>query len=173
MDWKAINSGVVLEGGLKTDGVLGIDALWASVVVFPNRRETKIAISTYGDISQSIVRVISTGEKQLGNELHMCTFRASLQEIVNVVEKETDRSLDKYEGVYEGAKKEAAEGMRMGFFDSGVALLGRVAVWNDDVDAWSRYKEEDLEVGGDLVASIRKVVEIVRAGKIKGGGCGC
>jgi hypothetical protein len=173
MNWKAIYSGIVLEEGLKTDGVLGIDALWASVVVFPHRKETKIAVSTYRDIAQSIVRVISEGEKQSGNEVHMCTFRASLQEIVDVVEREIDRPLDKYEGVYEGAKKEAAERMRMGFFDGGVALLGRVAVWSDDVDAWSRWKEEDLEVQGDWVASIRKVVEMVRAGEINGAGCGC
>lgn len=173
MNWKAIYSGVVLEEGLKTDGVLGIDALWASVVVFPHRKETKIAVSTYGDIAQSIVRVVSEGEDQSGHEVHMCTFQASLQEIVDVVEKEIDRPLDKYEGVYEGAKKEAAERMRMGFFDGGVALLGRVAVWNNDFDAWSRWKEEGLEVEDDWVASIRKVVEMVRAGEMNGGGCGC
>jgi hypothetical protein len=173
MNWNAIYSGIVLEEGLKTDGVLGIDALWASVVVFPHRKETKIAVSTYGVIAQSIVRVISEGEKQSGNEVHMCTFRASLQEIVNVVEKEIDRPLDKYEGVYEGAKKEAAERMRMGFFDGGVALLGKVAVWNDDVDTWSRWKQEDVEVECDWVASVRRVVGMVRAGEINGGGCGC
>jgi hypothetical protein len=174
MNWKAIYSGIVLEEGLKTDGVLGIDVLWASVVVFPHREETKVAVSTYGDIAQFIVRVVSAGEKQSGNEVHMCTFRASLQEIVDVVEKEIDKPLDKYEGVYEGAKKEAAERMRMGVFDGGVALLGRVAVWNDDVDAWSRWKQEDVEVECDWVASVRKVVKMVRAGEINGGvGCGC
>jgi hypothetical protein len=174
MNWKAIYSGSVLEEGLKTDGVLGIDVLWASVVVFPHREETKVAVSTYGDIAQFIVRVVSAGEKQSGNEVHMCTFRASLQEIVDVVEKEIDKPLDKYEGVYEGAKKEAAERMRMGVFDGGVALLGRVAVWNDDVDAWSRWKQEDVEVECDWVASVRKVVKMVRAGEINGGvGCGC
>jgi hypothetical protein len=173
MNWKAIYSGIVLEEGLKTDGALGIDVLWASVVVFPHRKETKIAVSTYGGIAQFIVRVVNEGKKKSGNEVHICTFRASLQEIVDVVEKEIEKPLDKYEGVYEGAKKEAAERMRMGFFDGGVALLGRVAVWNDDVDAWSRWKQEDVEVEGGWVASVRRVVGMVRAGEINGGGCGC
>jgi hypothetical protein len=38
LNWKAIYSGVVLEEGLKTDGVLGIDTLWASAVVFPHSK---------------------------------------------------------------------------------------------------------------------------------------
>jgi hypothetical protein len=56
-------------------------------------------VSTYGDIARFIVCVVGKGGKQSGNEVHMCTFRASLQEIVDVVEKEIDRPLDKYEGI--------------------------------------------------------------------------
>jgi hypothetical protein len=63
--------------------------------------------------------------------------------------------------------------MRMGFFDGGVALLEWVAVWNHEVDSWSRWKQEDVEVEGDWVASVRKVVGMVRAGEINGGGCRC
>jgi hypothetical protein len=173
MGWKAIYSGIILEDALKTDGVLGIDSLWASVVVFPHRKETKIAVSTYRDIAKSIVEAVSEGEQQEGSEVHMCSFRASLEEIVGVVEKEIDKPLDEYEGVYEGAKKEAAERMKMGFFDGGVALLGRVAVWNDDVDAWSGWKDGGLQNKGDWDAEVREVVRMVRNGRIGGVGCGC
>jgi hypothetical protein len=85
----------------------------------------------------------------------------------------TSHSIYIYEGIYEGAKKEATERMRMGFFAGGVALLGRLAVWNDEVDAWSRWKQKDLEVEGDWLASVKRVVGMVRAGEINGGGCGC
>jgi hypothetical protein len=69
----------------------------------------------------------------------------SLEEIVPVVEAEIKKPLDRYEGDFEGAKREAAERMKLGYFDGGVALLGRVAVWNDDVDAWNAWKGEFLE----------------------------
>ncbi|KAN0106857.1 hypothetical protein V8E51_009733 [Hyaloscypha variabilis] len=173
MNWKAIYSGIVLEDGLKTDGVLGIDALWASVVVFPHDEETKIAVSTYRDIAKSIVEAVDWKGKVEGNQVHVCSFRASLDEIVAVVEKEIDRPLDRYEGVYEGAKKEAAARMKMGFFDGGVALLGRVAVWNDDVDAWSGWNEINIKAKDDWELEVRKVVKMVRNGEIGGGGCGC
>jgi hypothetical protein len=93
MKWKAIYSGIILEDALKTDGVLGIDALWASVV-FPHREETKIAVSTYRDIANSIVEVVSEGEKK-GSEIHICSFRASLEEIVDVVENKIEKPLDR------------------------------------------------------------------------------
>jgi hypothetical protein len=173
MNWKAIYSGIILEDGMKTDGVLGIDALWASVVVFPHKKETKIAVSTYGDIAKSIAKVVSEGETESEGQVYMCSFQANLDEIVDVVEKEIEKSLDRYEGLYEGAKKEAAERLKMGFFDGGVALLGRVAVWNDDVDAWSGWKEGSSKKKGDWEAEIGKVVRMVRNGEIGGGRCGC
>jgi hypothetical protein len=171
MKWKAIYSGIILEDALKTDGVLGIDALWASVV-FPHREETKIAVSTYRDIANSIVEVVSEGEKK-GSEIHICSFRASLEEIVDVVENKIEKPLDRYEGVYEGAKKEVGERIKMGFFDGGVALLGRVAVWNDDVDAWSGWKDGGLQNKGDWDREVREVVRMVKNGEFGGGGCGC
>lgn len=173
MNWKAIYSGIILEDALKTDGVLGVDALWASVVVFPHKIDTKIAVSTYGDIAEYIVEVVKEEEKKEVNEVHMCSFRATLNEIVDVVEKQIEKPLDRYEGVYEGAKKEAAGRMKMGFFDGGVALLGRVAVWNDDVDAWSGWKDGAVERKGAWQAEVRKVVRMVRDGEIGSGGCGC
>ncbi|KAE9370043.1 hypothetical protein N431DRAFT_411126 [Stipitochalara longipes BDJ] len=173
MTWKAIYSGIILEDGLKTDGVLGIDALWASVVVFPHNKGTKIAVSTYRDIGKSIVEVVNGNKKVEGNEIYVCSFRARLDEIVAVVEKEIDKPLDRYEGIYEGAKKEAEERMKRGFFDGGVALLGRVAAWNDEVDAWSGWKESEVDKKRDWELEIKKVVKMVRDGELGGGGCGC
>lgn len=77
-------------------------------------------------------------------------FQSKLETIISVVEEEIDRTLDRYEEFYEGTKREAAERMHMGYFDSGVALLGRVAVWNDDVDAWNGWKGTMLERQDDL-----------------------
>jgi hypothetical protein len=173
INWKAIYSGIILEDALKTDGILGIDALWASVVIFPHKKETKIAFSTYRDIAKYIAEVANGGEKKEINEVHMCSFMANLDEIVEVVEKEIDKPLERYEGIYEGAKKEAAERMKMGFFDGGVALLGRVAVWNDEVDAWSGWKEDVSEKDDGWKPEVRKVVRMVRDGEVGGGGCGC
>lgn len=97
-----------------------------------------------------------------------------METIVSVVEKEIDRTLDKYEGLYEGVQKEAAERMHMGYFDGGVALLGRVAVWNDNVDAWSGLKESVLERQDDLETDVAKVARMIRNGEVGGGdGCGC
>jgi hypothetical protein len=173
MNWKAIYSGVVLEEGLKTDGVLCIDALWASVVIFPHNKETKVALSTHRDIANSIVKAAVGGELQGKNELHTCAFRAALENIVSIVEKEIDRPLDRYEGLYEGARKEAHERMKMGYFDGGVALLGRVAVWNDDVDAWSGWEGCVSERQNDLEIEVGKAARMVRDGEVGGDGCGC
>ena len=172
MNWKAIYSGIVLEDGLNTDGVLGLDALWASVVVFPHKKETKIAVSTYRNIAKSIADVISRKEMREGNQIYGCSFRATLDEIVEVVEKGIDKPLDRYEGVYEGAGKEAEERMKRGFFDGGVALLGRIAVWNGEVDAWSGWEEDPAENNKDWEQEVKKVVKMVRDGEL-GGGCGC
>jgi hypothetical protein len=62
----------------------------------------------------------------------------------------------------------------MGYFDGGVALLGRVAVLNDDVDAWSGWKETRLERQDDLETDVAKVVRLVRNGEIgeRGGAVG-
>jgi NmrA-like family len=173
LNWKAIYSGIVLEDALKTDGVLGIDALWASVVVFPHKKDTKIAASTYGDIAKSIVEIISNTKTKEVCKVHMCSFQATLEEMVEMVEKEIEKPLDRYEGLYEGAKKEAAERMKMGYFDGGVALLGRVAVWNDEVDAWSGWQNGDVIMRTDWQVEVRKVTRMVRNGEIGGGGCGC
>lgn len=173
MSWRAIYSGIVLEDALKTDGVLGIDALWASVVVFPHRKETKIAVSTYNDIAKGVVEVVSKAEKEEERGVYICSFQATLDEIVGVVEEEIEKPLDRYEGVYEGAKKEAKERMKMGFFDGGVALLGRVAVWNDEVDAWSRWQSDAVGMRSNWQGEVKKVTKMVRNGEIGGGGCGC
>lgn len=60
---------MVLEDALKTDGVMCIDELWnlwASVVIFPHNKETKIALPTHRDIANSIVTVVNGGELQGG-----------------------------------------------------------------------------------------------------------
>jgi hypothetical protein len=54
-----------------------------------------------------------------------------------------------------------------------VALLGRVAVWNDDVDAWSGWKDGGLQNKGDWDREVREVVRMVKNGEFGGGGCGC
>lgn len=127
INWIAIYSGIVLEDALKTDGVLGIDVLWASVVVFPHKKESKVALSTYREIAGSIADIVSGRESLERNELYVYSFKMSLEEIVAVVEAEIKKPLDRYEGDFEGAKREAAERMKLGYFDGGVALLGRVA----------------------------------------------
>jgi hypothetical protein len=122
-----------------------IDTLLVSVIIFPYNKETKIVLSTYRDINNAIVKDINGGETQERSEVYTRAFRASLETVLSVVEKEIDRTLDRYERLYKGAKKEAAERMYMGFFGGGVALLGWVAVWNDDVDGRSGWKETMLE----------------------------
>lgn len=104
-----------------------IDVLWASVVIFSQGKETKIVLSTYRDIANAVVKAVSGGETKERNYVYMGAFRVSLETVVTVVEKEIDKTLDRYEGLYEGAKKEPAELMQISYFDGGLVLFGRVA----------------------------------------------
>ncbi|KAF2490247.1 hypothetical protein BU16DRAFT_147407 [Lophium mytilinum] len=174
MSWTAIYSGVVLEEAMKTDGVLGIDCLWASVVVFPHDKDLKIAVSTYKDVAKSIVEVATGRRKGEGNEVWTCSFQASQDELVEVVEKKLGKELDRYEGLIEGAKKEATERMKRGYFDGGVALMGRVAVWDDGVGAWKGWEGASETGRSGWRDEVGRVALMVRHGEIGGdGGCGC
>lgn len=170
MSWKAIYSGIVLEDAMKTDGVLGIDVMWASAVVFPGNETSKVAVSTFVDIANRIIEALSEEAKE---EFYISSFRATIGDIVEVVEQELDRKVDRYEGSLEGAKKEAAERMKHGYFDGGVALMGRVAAWNPEVAAWAAWNDTDGTRQAEWKEEVKKAVRLVRGGKIGGDGCGC
>lgn len=174
MRWTAIYSGLMLEEALKENGILDIDVLWASVAVFPHDKNIKVALSSYKDVANAIVDVImENGEGR--NEVYTAGFLKTLEEVITVVEKELDREVDRYEGTFEGARKEAAERMKLGYFDGGVALMGRVAAWDESVDAWRYLKSESVveKSAGSWEEEVRRVVKGVREGQIKGDGCGC
>ncbi|TVY35853.1 hypothetical protein LCER1_G008945, partial [Lachnellula cervina] len=138
--WKAIYSGLSLAESLKSDGVLGIDILWASVVWFPGTSGIKLAISSYEDIASQIFDAVSdspspstsshnslngnsSGDsneeegKGNGKAIHAAGFRATLTEIAQVVERALDKPLDRYEADMGGARREAGERMARGFVD--------------------------------------------------------
>ncbi|KAE8446254.1 hypothetical protein EG329_012340 [Mollisiaceae sp. DMI_Dod_QoI] len=169
--WKAIYSGTMLEDALKTDGVLGIDVLWGSVVVFPGAENLKVAVSTYDDVARTIVEVLRNPEASSENELYSSTFIASLDELAEVVELTLDKKLDRYEGNFDGARMEAAERMKRGYFDGGVALMRRVAVWDPEVSGWDKWQKNRSSLNWEQ--KIRGVVRLIRNGEIGGDGCGC
>jgi hypothetical protein len=174
MRWTAIYSGLMLEEALKVNGEFDIDVLWASVAVFPHDENVKVALSSYKDVANAIVAVaMDDGEGK--NEVYATGFLKTLEEVIDVVEKELGREVERYEGSLKGAKKEATERMKMGYFDGGVALMGRVAVWDKEVNAWGAWKDEPVieKPGGDWEKEVRRVVKVVREGQNKGDGCGC
>ncbi|KAH6724489.1 NmrA-like family-domain-containing protein [Leptodontidium sp. MPI-SDFR-AT-0119] len=173
LEWKAIYSGIGLEDAMKTDGLMGVDALWASVVVFPGSEKLKVAVSSTEDVARSIIEVVRGEDKKVGNEVYTCGFMCTLEEVIAVVEKELEKDVDRYEGNLKGAEKEATERMKRGYFDGGVALMGRVAVWDLNVDAWGSWKGQQGKDADKWEGGLRKVVKQVRSGDIGGDGCGC
>lgn len=174
MRWTAIYSGLMLEEALEANGVLDIDVLWASVAVFPHDEKIKVALSSYKDVANAIVEVImDNGDGK--NEVYAAGFLKTLEEVITVVEKELGREVDRYEGSFEGARKEASDRMKMGYFDGGVALMGRVAAWDESVDAWGAWKNGSVaeRSGSNWEEEVARVVRGVRDGQIKGDGCGC
>ncbi|KAG0648775.1 Phenylcoumaran benzylic ether reductase TP77 [Hyphodiscus hymeniophilus] len=174
MRWTAVYSGLMLEEALKENGILGIDVLWASVVVFPHDEKVRVALSSYRDVANAIVDVV-VGNGEAHTEVYTAGFLKTLEEVVTAVEKTLDRVVDRYEGTFEGARKEAAERMKLGYFDGGVALMGRVAAWDERVDAWRYLRSESVveRSAGDWEEEVGRVVKGVREGQIKGDGCGC
>ncbi|TVY24131.1 hypothetical protein LHYA1_G007804 [Lachnellula hyalina] len=177
--YKAIYCGLCLEESLKADGVLGIDVLWASLSSFPGTSGTKLAISNCADIAGQIVGVVleddDDGEMPSGgkgNEIYKSGFRATLDEVVKVVEETLDKPLDRYEADFQGARKEARERMKMGFFDGGVSLMGRVAVWDGGVGTWGAWGEDGSGSEG-WEEKVRSAVRDVRGDLVGGAGCGC
>ncbi|KUJ21572.1 uncharacterized protein LY89DRAFT_576156, partial [Mollisia scopiformis] len=171
LKWKAIYSGIMLEDGLKTGGVLGIDVMWGSVVVFPGAASLKVALSTYEDVASEIISALTAKDAADTTGRYTSTFTATLDDLIQIVEKQLDRKLDRYEGNIEGARKEAAERMKMGYFDGGVALMGRIAVWGPETGAWEKWaKNENPQ---DWQQTVGKMAQLVRDGDIGGDGCGC
>lgn len=171
MRWRAIYSGIMLDEAMKTDGVFGIDVMWGSVVVFPGAGNLKVAVSTYDDVAKDIISVLDGSLASEGNEVYASTFTATLDDLVKVVEKELNRTLDRYEGDFDGARREAKERMQRGYFDGGVALMGRVAAWDSKVGAWENWSKS--ENTADWEKKVAKVAQQVRNGEIGGDGCGC
>ncbi|CZR65959.1 uncharacterized protein PAC_15859 [Phialocephala subalpina] len=169
--WKAIYSGTMLEEAMKTDGVFGIDVMWGSAVVFPGADKLKVAVSTYDDVAKEIISVLEGKDGTEPNEIHTSTFTANLDELVKVVEKELDKTFDRYEGDFNSARKEAKERMQRGYFDGGVALMGRVAVWDSEVGGWEKWSKNENALGWE--EKVAKVTQQVRKGEIGGDGCGC
>ena len=175
MRWTAIYSGLILEEALKVNGILDIDVLWATVAVFPHDENVKVALSCYRDVANAVVEVVMDGGEAKRNQTYAAGFLKTLEEVIGVVEEELGREVERYEGSLEGAKKEAAERMKMGYFDGGVSLMGRVAVWDKDINAWGAWKDASIieKSAGIWEEEIRRVVKGVREGQIKGDDCGC
>ncbi|TVY56350.1 hypothetical protein LSUE1_G009279, partial [Lachnellula suecica] len=108
LKWTAIYSGLCLEDAMKTEGVFGIDALWGSVVVFPGAETMKVPISSNKHIAHQIVETVNDDTNE-SSEVWRAGFKANIDELVGVAEKETDRVFDRYEGILDGARKEAKE----------------------------------------------------------------
>ncbi|KAK0121700.1 hypothetical protein ONS95_009985 [Cadophora gregata] len=173
MEWKAIYSGISFEDAMRTDGLMGFDVLWASVVLFPDSETMKVAISSYADVARSIGDIVRGKKREAGNEVYTCGFRCTLEEVIGMVEQELGKELDRYEGDLEGAQKEAAERMKRGHFDGGVALMGRVAVWDQTVDSWGVWNDRKGKEVDKWGSEMRKVVNEVRNEPIGGDGCEC
>jgi hypothetical protein len=144
------------------------------VAVFPHDAKVKVALSSYKDVANAIVEVITeNGEGK--NQVYAAGFLKTLEDVISVVEKELGREVERYEGSLEGAQKEASERMKMGYFDGGVSLMGRVAAWDQNVDAWGAWQDGAVveKAAGTWEEEIRGIVKGVRDGQIKGDGCGC
>lgn len=157
---------------MKSDGVFCIDVLWASVVWFQGYENVRLAVSGYEDIAAQISDLVVNGSEEDGNEVFKAEFRPSLDDVVKVVEDELEKTMDRYEGDLQGARKEAKERMKLGFFDGGVSLMARVAVWDGKVQAWGNWKEDGKSAEG-WEHKLRGTVRAVRDGEIEGKGCGC
>ena len=165
-------SGICLEEAMKSDGVLCVDVLWASVVWFPGYEKVSLAISSYKDIASQIVGAVLNSEEDV--EVHKAGFRTTLDEIVEVVERELEKVVDRYEGDIGGARKEAKDRMKLGFFDGGVSLMSRVAVWDGAVGAWEGWRGSEGGKKSEVwEEDVRKTVRAVREGQLGGEGCGC
>lgn len=171
MKWKAVYSGILLEDAINPDGVLGVDALWASVVVFPGSEKTPIPISTYQDIAKTITHLVANEDQD--RTLYCCAFKVTLDELVEVTEREIEKPLDRYEGSFGDAKREARERMKLVFFDGGVALMGKVAVWDSNLKGWAGWRTITGSRQKDWQSNVATVVRKVRSGDAGGAGCGC
>ncbi|KAF8852233.1 hypothetical protein BDZ45DRAFT_695265 [Acephala macrosclerotiorum] len=169
--WKAFYSGILLDEAMKTDGVFGVDVMWGSVVVFPGADSLKVAVSTYDDVAEKIISALEMKDGDEQNEAYTSTFTASLDDLVKIVEKELDKTFDRYEGDFDGARKGAKERMQRGYFDGGVALMGRVAVWDSEIGAWEKWSKNENASGWEK--KVARVAQQVRSGEIGGDGCGC
>ncbi|TVY31626.1 hypothetical protein LOCC1_G008516, partial [Lachnellula occidentalis] len=137
--WKAIYSGLPLEEALQPSGALGIDLLWSSISLFPGHDHTLLALSSYADIAGQIMSVIlqqkdrhhhenenrqsgttiPSGGENNKNEIHASAFRATLPQLIAVIEATLDKPLTRYEADIAGARQEAELRMARGFFDGG------------------------------------------------------
>jgi len=172
MQWKAIYAGIVLEDEIKEDGVLGLDLLWGSVSIFSGSENTRVPFSTFDTISRAVVEAVLHPE-DTRNEQHVCSFETTPNEVIELIEKHLDRKLDRYQYDTTGAKREATQRMKLGYFDGGVSLMSKVATWDPNIDAWANWSDSKDVDRSNWEEKVTQVVDKARAGGIGESGCGC
>lgn len=157
---------------MKENGALGLDLQWGSASILSGCENTKVPFSTYHTISHAIVEAVLRPE-DTPKEQHVSSFAATLNEIIELVEKYLDKKLDRYEYDSASARKEAVERIKLGYFDGGVSLMSKVATWDSEIDAWASWQEGIATDRTGWENKVRQVVDKTIAGGTGANGCGC
>lgn len=173
LNFRAIYAGVALEESLKVDGVIGVDCVWGSVTTYAHDGTQKVPFSTNEDVAKMIMEVIMAEDCEEGNEIWMSSFMVTLDELVERVEECLGRRIDRFEGDLEDARREARERIERGYFDGGVALMGRLAMWDEKMDSWKRWTKSRGRSQDVWKETVMGVMNKILAGKLGGSGCGC
>ncbi len=140
-EWVGVATGYTLDTGLMS-GNMGFDMEWHSATVHGSGFEI-FAVSSLQRIGQIVTRVILHWETVKNQYIYAAGALTSANEILRSAEKATDREFTVGNYDVEDCIREGEARIERGYPDSGMFLLERSILYDEDLNAVEPFKSRN------------------------------
>lgn len=173
-EWVGLATGYTLDTGI-ISGNMGFDMQWHSATIHGIGTET-FAASSLQRVGQAVARVIDHWDEVKNQYIYAAGMLTSANEVLRSAEKVTQRDFAVGNYDVEDCIREGEARIERGFPDSGMFLLERSILYDEELDAAepfrSRSSNELLQLGLESVETVvaNAYHDLKHHGKP---GCGC
>jgi hypothetical protein len=136
--WVGVATGYTLDTGL-ISGNMGIDLVWHSATIHGIGTET-FAASSLQRVGQVIVRIVDHWDEVANQYIYAAGVLTSANEILRGAEKATQREFTVGNYDVEECVKEGEARIERGYPDTGMFLLERSILYDEQLDAAEPFK---------------------------------